>query len=542
MLCRGSHSGGSYEIPSNGYHTGENMRTPRTKRVLAGVLAAGLLIAACGDDDDDSGSTEAPAEEAVDSAAEQAEEAVDTAAEEAEETADSMAEDAEETADSMAEDAEETADSMAEDAGSGEALALEGEVEVAAGTVLNLDECPDDWSPTEGVDGDEIRIGQSLPQSGALASFGAIGEGMEAYFEYVNDNDPIDGKDLVLITKDDAYEPGRTAANVQEMLDVEDIFAFAHIIGTPNNLAVRDTTDEACVPQLFNSTGFPLWGDPANYPWTIGNILNYATETNFWCENIADELGEGASVSALIMNNDFGKTYESALEQCEADGLITLSEVQLHDPAAPDVSNEMTTIVSSDADVFVAGTTGAFCSQAVSSLAGAAWRPLFYMSYTCNNLASFIAPVQDQAATLADEGSAVRMMNGNITCGDPAFEDSEFVQLAREVLNEYTDFDCEDGSYSTGVIYGLMVEDVVRNAAEMPGGLNRVDLMSAVWNMDFENPALLGGKNAADGVNDAYLNEAAQVQEVVVVDGELTFNPLGDIIDLEGQGGSYEAG
>ncbi|WP_040491519.1 ABC transporter substrate-binding protein [Ilumatobacter nonamiensis] len=510
------------------------MRTPRTKkRAIAGILAAGLLIAACGSDDDggDEGdTTEAPA--GSDAAEEEATEETEAADEEATDDTEAMEE--ESTEGTEAGDEEEAA-------GSGEELALEGEVEIAAGTTLNLDECPDDWNPQQGVDGDEIRIGQSLPQSGQLAAFGAIGEGMSAYFDYVNDNDPIEDKDLVLVTKDDAYEAGRTVANVEEMIDTDDIFGFAHIIGTPNNLAARDITAEACVPQLFNSTGFPLWGDPANFPWTIGNILNYETETQFWCQNIVDELGEGASVSALIMNNDFGTTYQGALEQCEADGQITLSEVQLHDPAAPDVSNEMTTIIASDADVFVAGTTAAFCPQTVGSVAASEWRPLYYMSYTCNNLASFFSPVQDQAALLADDGAGVRLTNGNITCGDPTFEDSEFVQLARSVLDEYGDgVTCEDGSYSTGVLYGLMVEEVVRNASEMPGGLNRVNLMSAVWNMNFENPGLLGGVQGTDGVNDAYISEAAEVQEVVVEDGTLTFNSLSDIIDLEGETGSYE--
>ena len=123
------------------------------------------------------------------------------------------------------------------EAASGEELALEGQVEVAAGTVLDLDACPDDWSPTQGVDGDEIRIGMTLPQSGQLASFGPIGEGMGFYFDYINETDPIDDKNLVLVTKDDGYEAGRAVANVEEMLDTEDIFAFAHFIGTPINVA-----------------------------------------------------------------------------------------------------------------------------------------------------------------------------------------------------------------------------------------------------------------------------------------------------------------
>ena len=67
---------------------------------------------------------------------------------------------------------------------------------------------------------------------------------------------------------------------------------------------------------------------------------------------------------------------------------------ELHDQAAADVTNEMTTIIATDADVFIAGTTSKFCSQSTAVLAGVEWRPRTYMSYTCNNLASFFEPVE----------------------------------------------------------------------------------------------------------------------------------------------------
>jgi hypothetical protein len=38
------------------------------------------------------------------------------------------------------------------------------------------------------------------------------------------------------------------------------------IVGTPSNQAVRPTLNEECVPQLFNLTGDPAWGDIAEYP------------------------------------------------------------------------------------------------------------------------------------------------------------------------------------------------------------------------------------------------------------------------------------
>jgi hypothetical protein len=311
------------------------------------------------------------------------------------------------------------------------------------------------------------------------------------------------------------------------------------MIGTPINFATRDITGAACVPQLFNSSGFPNWGDPANYPWNTGNILAYNTEASIWCQDIVATAGEGATVAALIMNNDFGLTYQAGIEACAEDGSIEIVGMELHDPAAPDVTNEMTTLAATNADVFIAGTTAAFCPQTVATVAGSEWRPVYYMSYTCNNLASFFTPVQDQAGQLAAEGSGVRMTNSNKVCGDPAYADDPYILEVEQILADYGGVTCADGSYSTGVLYGTYVADVLRDAAALPGGLNRVNLMAAMWNWDTTNDGLLGGTLKLDGANDAYITEAAQVQEVTVVDGALTFNPLGEIVDFEGQTGSF---
>jgi ABC-type branched-subunit amino acid transport system substrate-binding protein len=466
------------------------------------IMAAGLIFAACGSDDDATGD-DATTEEAAEPEAEA--------------------------------DAEAEPDAEAE-APAGEGLATEGSVEIAAGTTLNLDECPDDWDATRGITDDEIILGMSLPQSGPLAAFGDIGAGMEAYFAYLNDTDPIDGKQIELILADDAYEAGRTSANVQEMIDSDEVFALTHIIGTGNNLAARPITDDACVPQLFNSTGFPLWGDPANFPWTIGNILNYETETAIWCADMNERFPDGATVAALINNNDFGKTYQNALQNC--DGIEVIAE-QLHAQDAPDIANEMTTLIASGADVLIGGTTGAYCPQAAAALAGSDWRPVFYNSYTCNNLSSFYAPVEEAIGVLGE--SAPILANSNKICGDPTFDGDPAVEEIKTILADYGDTTCEAGSFSTGVLYGQIVEDVLRPAAAMPGGLNRVNLMSAVWNMDATNDTLLGGSFKADGVNDAFITESAQLQRVVVGENGLTFEAVGDAIDVEGQGGSYVA-
>ena len=44
------------------------------------------------------------------------------------------------------------------------------------------------------------------------------------------------------------------------------------MVGTKNNLAIRDFVNQQCVPNLFAATGSPAWGNH-DFPWLIGSEL-----------------------------------------------------------------------------------------------------------------------------------------------------------------------------------------------------------------------------------------------------------------------------
>lgn len=464
-------------------------------QLLAVLCAFALVAAACGDDDD--GDTAAVEDDGGDEAA-----------------------------------GDDGGDEAAGDDG-GEMA--EGVVEFASGASVDVGECPEDWEDTGGITDDEIRLAISLPQSGQLAAFGAIGEGMQIYFDHVNATDPIDGKNITLVARDDAYEPARTQANVEELIETENIFAFAFIIGSPNNGQVRPILDAECVPQLFNATGLPPWGDPANFPWTIGGLLSYDTEANLWCSHIAEELGEGATVAGLFANNDFGASYQTVLEACAEAGTIDLVESLTHEAAAADITNEMTTLAASGADAFVLGSTAAFCPQAMAAVAQSPWEPLTLISNTCASIASFFAPV-DPA------GQGVRMVANNKEVTDQAFADDPAVQEAISII-EAAGADPFAGSVSTGILFGMTMEHVLREAAASEGGLSRTSLMEAVWNMDYEHPLLRDGITMqTDGANDAYIIEGAYIVEyqAPAAEGESgSYTTVSDLVSVEGETGSF---
>ncbi|MCO8125603.1 ABC transporter substrate-binding protein [Acidimicrobiia bacterium EGI L10123] len=459
------------------------MRASRLWRIFAMLLALSLVAAACGDDDDD---TDAATDDTT----------------------------------------EDTADDGGDDGGEddGDSGAMEGEIEVAEGTVINTDDCPSDWDPEAGLTDDEITLFMSLPESGPVAALGGLDDGMRAWFDQM---EPIDGRTINLVSSDDAYDPARTLSNVEDSLETEEPFAMTYMVGTANVLAVRDLVSDECMPMLFNSTGFPAWGDPAEYPWTIGGLLGYNTEADLWCTYVNQEIGEDATVAALFMDNDFGLAYEETVNECDID----LVESVRHDPAAPDVTSEITTLASSDADVVLLGTTGAPCPQAMAAIAQSSWQPQVILSNTCQGIATYFAPIDP-----AGDGVLVAA-----TAKEAGELEDEDVMAAREAL-EAAGLNPDEGSFYTGVIFAHTVENTLRAAAEMEGGLNRVNLMRAVWNADFSNPlGLDGGTYQTNGTSDAYLVEAAQfVQYVPPAEGEELgrYEPVGDLINIEGQTGS----
>jgi len=61
-----------------------------------------------------------------------------------------------------------------------------------------------------GVTDSEIRIGQTMPYSGALSAYSALGKAEIAYFKLVNERGGINGRKINLISLDDGYVPPRT--------------------------------------------------------------------------------------------------------------------------------------------------------------------------------------------------------------------------------------------------------------------------------------------------------------------------------------------
>ena len=128
-----------------------------------------------------------------------------------------------------------------------------GDDEAAASSDISTEDCVSD--PTQEIEGDTIKLASSYPQSGQYAAYSEIARGWKAFFDKVNAEGGVEVGDrtfqIEYEDQDDQYNAGETAANIDEMVGPEGDGAFAvfSVVGTANNVAIRDTLNELCVPE-----------------------------------------------------------------------------------------------------------------------------------------------------------------------------------------------------------------------------------------------------------------------------------------------------
>ena len=129
-----------------------------------------------------------------------------------------------------------------------------------------------------GASDKEIKLGQTMPYSGPASAYGTIGKVHVAYFKMINEQGGINGRKINLISVDDGYSPPKTVEQVRKLVEQDEVLALFNTLGTAPNTAIHKYVNAKKVPHLFLATGATKWGDPKNYPWTIGFNLSYQTE------------------------------------------------------------------------------------------------------------------------------------------------------------------------------------------------------------------------------------------------------------------------
>src|SRR4030081_491667 len=136
-----------------------------------------------------------------------------------------------------------------------------------------------------GITKDSILIGGTDPLSGPAAAYGTIAKSGDAYFQYVNDNGGVNGRQITYKYLDDAYNPAQTVPLTKQLVEQDQVFATFGGLGTQAQTSVRDYLNTKKVPQLFVATGATTFNlDFKSNPWTLGWQPPYQGESRIYAK------------------------------------------------------------------------------------------------------------------------------------------------------------------------------------------------------------------------------------------------------------------
>src|SRR5471032_1900672 len=135
----------------------------------------------------------------------------------------------------------------------------------------------------------EIKIGNIMPYSGPASAYGVIGKTEAAYFKKVNDGGGINGRKINFISYDDAYSPPKAVEQARKLIESDEVLLLFGTLGTASNTAIQKYVNGKKVPQLFVATGATKWNDPKNFPWTMGWLPSYQSESRIYAKYLTKE-------------------------------------------------------------------------------------------------------------------------------------------------------------------------------------------------------------------------------------------------------------
>ncbi|HVC87303.1 MAG TPA: ABC transporter substrate-binding protein [Gaiellaceae bacterium] len=340
---------------------------------------------------------------------------------------------------------------------------------------------------TPGVTPTSIAVGSSGPLTGEAAAAAGVLKGAAAYFAYVNARGGVNGRRIDFTYLDDADDPAQTLANVQELVRQDGVFALFSIVGTNENLAVRDAANAAGVPQVFSASGATSLGrDGAAYPWTIGYPPTYAGEGELYAKHILATAAKQAKIAVLYQSDAYGKELLGGLRRglgAKARSLIV--QTAGYDPAGPDVQAQVAALRASGANTFMIFASGAFAQEAFADADTLRWRPQIYVA-SAASASSLMALVPARAAA-----GAISILWSKDPAA-PVFRGDAGVALAARIAGRYLPHGTPtDGLVVAGMAEAYSFVDAVHAAGR---NLTREGLMRAVTHLnEASNPFLIPG-------------------------------------------------
>jgi ABC-type branched-subunit amino acid transport system substrate-binding protein len=321
-----------------------------------------------------------------------------------------------------------------------------------------------------------ISVGQAADLTGPFAPLvKPILAGQQMYWAWVNANGGVGGMDVLMETRDTAYDVVQHQAVYDEIRDL--VVAISHTTGSPQTLAISDALEEDSMIAV-PATWYSGWTDTNIAPTVLHTGAPYCLEAMNgldWMASVEAEEGNDAPTLAVAsIPGDFGlDPMAGALMWAEINGIEVVHDGSGTIIPGQDQKPVADAIVASGADLVYVTTTPTTFSEVYGATLQQGFEAKWSGSGPTYNPAFLVSPIAD--AIQRDWYGTFYMQ--------PWGGDSAGMALTRQLV-EASGADIPPNDYvGLGVIEAMIVHAALE-AAYASGDMTRAGVLAAIKSLD----------------------------------------------------------
>jgi ABC-type branched-subunit amino acid transport system substrate-binding protein len=228
---------------------------------------------------------------------------------------------------------------------------------------------------TPGVTENEILIGSCSALEGPSHFLGTeTVTGAKAYFAMINDAGGVDGRKLKLISYDDSYDPAKTEACFNRLME-QKVFALGFFVGTPTAVKYVPMAESNKIPLVGLFTGAQTLYTPLRH-WVVNVRASYFDETREQIDGMWGTLGY-KKIGVIYPEDAFGSAVlEGVKAALKAHGAEPVA-VGSYQRQTAQVGGAIDTVKAANPDAVVVVGPSNTVAPILQQSHAKGWKPLF---------------------------------------------------------------------------------------------------------------------------------------------------------------------
>ncbi len=341
-----------------------------------------------------------------------------------------------------------------------------------------------------------IVLGQSCALSGPAKNLGLeMRAGLLAAFAKINDEGGVNGRDIILLSRDDGYEPDRAVKNTRDFINNEDVFMLIGEVGTPTSNAVIPLVEQYKIPFFAPFTGAEFLRVPFR-KYVINVRASYFQEMEKLASYLIDTK-KIRRIACFYQDDSYGLAGLEGIERALKKRGLDLVSRGSYERNTVAVLRGLTDVQKADPEAVILVGTYSACAEFIKLSKARTEKKLLY----CN--ISFVG-TESLQTTLGRYGSEVIVSQ---VVPYPKDTSIELIHEYADAMKKYQ----HDAPVSFTSLEGYIAGKLFfRIASAVPGELQRekfISTMEKVGTFDLGGVVLQFGPGDHQGMETIYLTE-----------------------------------